>query len=237
MSTMMDECDKGDEEPPSSQSIPWSILTLNFFATLALAFPFYTSYVALPQMMVSMSANLEAIQWVLTGYAIAQTVMMPTVGWLGSRLGNRRLFVLCLLLTTVGTTGSALAWSTNSLVFFRILQGAGAGPLSPLSIALMFDSFPADQRGLALGLNTANWAIGALIALPLGGYLIEVVSWRTIFLVGLPLGLVSLVMAWGAPRTPDDASWALGRLGFPHHGPVPGTLIVRAQSRALPGLG
>jgi hypothetical protein len=76
-----DECDGGDEEPPQSQTIPWSILILNFFATLALAFPFYTSYVALPQMMVSMNANLDEIQWVLTGYAIAQTVMMPTVGW------------------------------------------------------------------------------------------------------------------------------------------------------------
>jgi EmrB/QacA subfamily drug resistance transporter len=210
MQKTMDECDKGDEEPPLSQPIPWSILILNFFATLALAFPFYTSYVALPQMMVSMSANLEEIQWVLTGYAIAQTVMMPTVGWLGSRLGNRTLFVLCLLLTTVGTACSGLAWSTNSLVFFRILQGAGAGPLSPLSMAIMFDAFPSDKRGLALGLNTANWAIGALISLPLGGYLIDAVSWRTIFLVGLPLGVVSLVLAWGA--LPNGKTMRYGRL-------------------------
>jgi DHA2 family multidrug resistance protein len=192
----MEVYDKDDEEPPLSPPIPWAILILNFFATLALAFPFYTSYVALPQMMVSMSANLEEIQWVLTAYAIAQTVMMPTVGWLGSRIGNRQLFALCLLLTTIGSTFSGLAWSTASLVFFRILQGAGAGPLSPLSMAIMFDAFPPDKRGLALGLNTANWAVGALIALPLGGYLIEMVSWRLIFLVGLPLGMISLVMAW-----------------------------------------
>jgi EmrB/QacA subfamily drug resistance transporter len=206
----MEARDKGDDEPLISQPIPWAILILNFLATLALAFPFYTSYVALPRMMVSMSANLDDIQWVLTAYAIAQTVMMPTVGWLGSRLGNRRLFVLCLLLTTIGSTCSGLAWSTGSLIFFRILQGAGAGPLSPLSMVIMFDAFPADKRGLALGFNTANWAIGALIALPLGGYLIEAVSWRTIFLAGLPLGVVSLVMAWGA--LPEGKTVRQGRL-------------------------
>ncbi|HXH10835.1 MAG TPA: DHA2 family efflux MFS transporter permease subunit [Alphaproteobacteria bacterium] len=208
----METYDKGDEEPPLSPPVPWAILILNFFATLALAFPFYTSYVALPQMMVSMSANLEEIQWVLTAYAMAQTVMMPTVGWLGSRLGSRRLFALCLLLTTAGSTFSGLAWSTESLVFFRMLQGAGAGPLSPLSMAIMFDAFPPDKRGLALGFNTAYWAVGALIALPLGGYLIETVSWRTIFLVGLPLGVISLVMAWVA--LPCRASATAGGLDY-----------------------
>jgi EmrB/QacA subfamily drug resistance transporter len=213
----MDECDKGDEEPSSSPPRPWAVLILNLFATLALAFPCYTSYVALPPLMLSMGASLEAIQWVLTAYTIAQTVMMPTVGWLGNRLGNRRLFVLCVLLTTVGATGSGLAWSLEALLVFRILQGAGAGPLS---MAIMFDAFPPDKRGLALGLNTANWAIGALISLPLGGYLIEAVSWRAIFLVGLPLGAISLAMAWGVlppRRSPGHARldvWGLLTLGL-----------------------
>jgi EmrB/QacA subfamily drug resistance transporter len=211
----MEECDKGDDEPPISQPIPWAILMMNFLATLALAFPFYTCYVALPQMMVSMRANLDQIQWVLSAYAIAQTVMMPMVGWLGNRIGTRNLFALCLLLTTVGSMFSGLSWSTGSLIFFRVLQGAGAGPLSPLSMAIMFDSFPADKRGLALGLNTAYWAIGALIALPLGGYLIEAVSWRGIFFVGLPLGVLSLAMTvWALPQRQTSAHGSLDAWGF-----------------------
>lgn len=121
--------------------------------------------------------------------------MMPTVGWLGNRLGNRHLFVLCLLLTRIGSTCSGLSWSTSSLVFFRILHGAGAGPLSPLSRAILFETFLANKRGLALGLISANWAIGALISLPLGGYLIEAVGWRASFFAGLPLGALSLGMA------------------------------------------
>jgi EmrB/QacA subfamily drug resistance transporter len=162
-----------------------------------------------------MRANLDQIHWVLTAYAIAQTVMMPTVGWLGNRIGNRNLFALCLLLTTVGSTFSGLSWSTGSLIFFRVLQGAGAGPLSPLSMAIMFDSFPTDKRGLALGLNTAYWAIGALIALPLGGYLIEAVSWRAIFFVGLPLGVLSLAMAmWALPQRPTSTHRSLDAWGF-----------------------
>jgi MFS transporter, DHA2 family, multidrug resistance protein len=96
----MQASDKGDEEPLISQPIPWGILLLNFLATLALAFPFYTSYVALPQMMVSMSANLDEIQWVLTAYAIAQTVMMPMVGW-------RTIFLIGLPL---GVVSIGVAW-------------------------------------------------------------------------------------------------------------------------------
>jgi EmrB/QacA subfamily drug resistance transporter len=173
-------------------------MLLNFTATLSLAFPFYSAYVALPRMMVTMSANLDDIQWVFTGFSIAQTVMMPLVGWLSNRLGLRRFFMLCLLGTIVGSIGSGLAWNTTMLISCRILQGMGAGPLAPLSTVIMFDAFPPGRRGLALGINSTNWAIGALIALPLGSYLIETIGWRTIFFCGVPWGLLSLVLAWRA---------------------------------------
>src|SRR5262245_40943312 len=163
---------KVDTTPLQSAAIPWLVVLLNFMATLSLAFPFYTSYVALPKIMLSMSANLDEIQWIYTAYSIAQTVVMPTVGWLGSRLGTRHLFMGCLFLCTVGMLGCGLAWSTTTLIACRIVQGIGAGLLSPLTVVMMFEAFPLEQRGLALGLNNATWAIGALLALPLGGYLI-----------------------------------------------------------------
>jgi DHA2 family multidrug resistance protein len=195
----------------SSATIPWMVVLINCMATLSLAFPFFTSYIALPAMMRSMSATLDSIQWVLTAFSIAQTAVMPIVGWLGSRLGNRRLFVLCLSLTTLGSLGCGLAWSTGSLVGFRVLQGLGAGLLAPLVTVIMFDAFPAGKRGLALGVNSTNWALGALLALPLGGYLIEASSWRTLFFLGIPWGVLSVAMAWRylpqqtdpAPRTLD----------------------------------
>jgi EmrB/QacA subfamily drug resistance transporter len=206
---------KAETIPVQSSAMPWTVVLLNFMATLSLAFPFYTSYVALPKIMLSMSANLDEIQWVFTAYSIAQTVVMPTVGWLGCRLGTRHLFMGCLLLTTVGMLGCGLSWSTSALIVFRVVQGVGAGLLSPLTVVIMFEAFPREKRGLALGFNNATWAIGALLALPLGGYLIEAVSWRTIFFLGVPWGVIGLGMAWWSlPQRPDLTIRRLDGWGF-----------------------
>jgi DHA2 family multidrug resistance protein len=193
--------------PPqlAAPSSPWAIMLMNFLLTLSLAFPFYSSYVALPRMMVAMRANLDTIQWVLTAFAIAQTVMMPMVGWLSARFGMRSLFMLCLGCTLVGSVGCGLAWDAGSLIGFRILQGLGSGPLAPLSTVILFDAFPPGQRGTALGLNSTNWAIGALLALPVGGYIIETLSWRAIFFCGVPWGLISLALAWRLLPPDSDA--------------------------------
>ena len=180
----------------ATPALPWGIVLMNFLLTLSLAFPFYSSYIALPRMMVDMRANLDTMQWVLTAFAIAQTVMMPTVGWLSARLGMRHLFMLCLGCTLVGSVGSGLAWDAGTLIVCRILQGLGSGPLAPLSTVILFDAFPPGQRGIALGMNSTNWAIGALLALPLGGYLVETLSWRAIFFCGVPWGVISLALAW-----------------------------------------
>ena len=191
-------------------AVPWAILLMNFLLTLSLAFPFYSSYVALPRMMVEMRANLDTMQWVLTAFAIAQTVMMPMVGWLSTRFGMRHLFMLCLACTLVGSVGCGLAWDTGSLIVFRVLQGLGSGPLAPLSTVILFDAFPPGQRGIALGLNSTNWAIGALLALPLGGYLIETLSWRAIFFCGVPWGVLSLALAWrGLPQDSEARQYRL----------------------------
>jgi DHA2 family multidrug resistance protein len=189
----------------ATPAIPWGIVVMNFLLTLSLAFPFYSSYVALPRMMVDMRANLDTMQWVLTAFAIAQTVMMPTVGWLSARFGMRQLFMLCLLCTLAGSVGSGLAWDAGSLIVFRVLQGLGSGPLAPLSTVILFDAFPPGRRGLALGMNSTNWAIGALLALPLGGYLIETLSWRAIFFCGVPWGVISLALAWHLLPQDSDA--------------------------------
>lgn len=178
--------------------MPWAIITGNFLATLALAFPAYTVYIALPSMMAALGADLATMQWVLTASTMAQTVMMPMVGWLSNHFGTRKLFLGCLLLTLGGALGSGLAWNPGMLIACRILQGMGSGPLAPLVSVVVFEAFPVDKRGLALGLNSTNWAIGALLALPVGGYFIEMVSWRIIFFSGIPCGLLSLLLLWRA---------------------------------------
>lgn len=175
--------------------IPWGIIALNLLATISLAFPFYTTYIALPRMMVTMRVNLDTMQWVLTGFSMAQTVMMPMVGWFTNRFGLRNFFVACLGLTIAGSVGCGLAWNVSMLIGWRIVQGLGAGPLSALASVIMFEVFPSEKRGLALGVISANWALGALMALPLGGYLIEALNWRAIFFFGVPCGVVSLILS------------------------------------------
>ena len=120
--------------------------------------------VAIPSMMSSLSTDLDRIQWVQTGYQIIQAVLIPAVGWLGARLGTKRLFILSTLIFTIGSVLCGLAWDINSLIFFRILQGIGGGPINPLSMSIMYSTFPPDKRGLAMGLNNFCHSFGPVMA-------------------------------------------------------------------------
>jgi DHA2 family multidrug resistance protein len=139
--------------------------------------------VAIPSMMSSLSTDLDRIQWVQTGFQIVQVILIPAVGWLGARLGTKQLFILSTLLFTIGSVLCGLAWDVNSLIFFRILQGIGGGPINPLSMSIMYSAFPPDKRGLALGLNNFSHSFGPAIAPALGGHLIEILNWRAIFFI------------------------------------------------------
>jgi EmrB/QacA subfamily drug resistance transporter len=147
--------------------------------------------VAIPSMMSSLSTDLDRIQWVQTGYQIIQAVLIPAVGWLGTRLGTKRLFILSTLTFIAGSALCGLAWDVHSLIFFRILQGIGGGPITPLGMSILYSTFPPDKRGLAMGLYNFSFSFGPAIAPALGGHLIEVLNWRAIFYINVPVGLLS----------------------------------------------
>ncbi len=147
--------------------------------------------VAVPSMMSSLSADLDRIQWVQNAYQITQAVLMPAVGWLGARLGTKRLFLLSTLIFITGSALCGLAWDAPSLIFFRILQGVGGGPIVPLGMSILYSAFPPAKRGLAMGLYNFSFSFGPAIGPALGGHLIEVLSWRAIFYMNVPVGLVS----------------------------------------------
>ena len=98
--------------------------------------------VAIPSMMSSLGTDLDRIQWVQTAYQIIQAVMIPAVGWLGSRLGTKRLFLLSTLTFLAGSALSGMAWDIHSLIFFRIIQGIGGGPITPLGMSILYSTFP-----------------------------------------------------------------------------------------------
>ncbi len=171
--------------------------------------------VILPQLMTSLRADLDQVQWVLTGAGIAQTVVMPMVGWLSSLMGHRVLYLGSLGLFCVGSVLSGLAWSIESLIGFQILSGIGVGLMQPMIMAMMYQIFPPNQRGLALGLSMIGWSVGPAIGPILGGYLVQVFNWRAAFYAALPLGIGGLICAFFfLPNLPRPTRKAVDQIGL-----------------------
>ena len=154
-----------------------------------------TTNLILAELMTSMRVELYHIHWVITAFSIARTITIPALGWLSGRFGPRNLYLICLGTFTFGLMGSAIAWDWPSLLFFRIITGAGGGMIPPLSMAIFYQIFPPEQRGMALGLSLMGWSIGPSIGPLSGGYLLEFASWRVVYLMMLPMSALGLILA------------------------------------------
>ncbi|MBI4524892.1 MAG: DHA2 family efflux MFS transporter permease subunit [Deltaproteobacteria bacterium] len=187
--------------PPSAPRSPtydhkWAICLTLFLGTLSVALSATAVDIAIPTIMSSLGSSLNKIQWVLTGFMITRTALLPSVGWLGDRLGDRGLFILSTSVFTLGSFLCGMSWSADSLIFFRIIQAIGAGPLIGVAMAIMYEAFPPQERGLAMGLFMTGWSLGPFFGPLLGGYLTEHVHWRAIFYINIPVGLLSIVAAF-----------------------------------------
>jgi EmrB/QacA subfamily drug resistance transporter len=173
------------------------------------------SNVVLPQIMASLRVDLDEAQWILTGQGIAQTVVMPMVGWLTSLTGHRTLYLGSLVLFCAASVFSGMAWSIESLTFFQVVSGLGVGIMQPLMAAILYQIFPPNQRGLALGLSMVGWSFGPAIGPILGGYLVEVFNWRAAFYVSVPIGIAGLVCAlFYLPALPRPSRKAMDQVGL-----------------------
>ncbi len=152
--------------------------------------------IAFPKIMTSLRVDLGVMQWVQTGYMIMQAVIMPSVGWVGARLGNRRVYLLALGVFVSGSALSGLAWDVSSLIAFRLVQAVGGGLLFPTSQVILFETFPEEKRGLAMGVSSLGFSLGPMMGPVLGGYLIEHASWRAVFYINVPVGIVGLILAY-----------------------------------------
>ena len=150
--------------------------------------------VSLPHIAGSLSATVDEATWVLTSYLVANAVILPITGWLANYIGRKRLLLMVVTGFTLSSVCCGLAPSLPALILFRVLQGTTGGGLQPLSQAVLLEEFPANERGKAMAL----WALG-IVAAPilgptLGGWLTDTYSWRWVFYINLPIGLLSLVM-------------------------------------------
>jgi DHA2 family multidrug resistance protein len=149
---------------------------------------------AIPRIMAAFGTDLATAQWVATTFLIARTLMVPVLGWLGGFLGNRNLFIAILIGFVLTSIGCGLAVDIHMLIFFRLVQGFILGPIEGLTAVLMVQAFPPEQRGMAIGLRSIGWSAGQIVSFTLGGYFLEHLSWRMIFFLGIPSGIVSAIL-------------------------------------------
>ncbi|MFC1811888.1 DHA2 family efflux MFS transporter permease subunit [Thermodesulfobacteriota bacterium] len=151
--------------------------------------------VALPKIMAAFGVNVDKIQWVVTAYMIAMAILMPSVGWLSARIGNKTLFMASLIVFTVASCFCGAAWNVDALILFRIIQGVGAGALMPIAMVIIFETFPPEERGLAMGVYGIGATFGPAIGPTLGGYMTDHFSWHLIFYINVPIGIVGIALA------------------------------------------
>jgi EmrB/QacA subfamily drug resistance transporter len=167
------------------------------FGPLVLNFSSTTVNVAIDELMGRFDAPLSTIQWVVTGYLLALALVLPSFRWAVELLGSRRLYVGCLLAFTATSALCAFAWSAQSLVAFRIVQGAVGGLLAPLAQTLIAQLAGPKRMGRAVSIVSIPVLVAPLLGPVLGGLLIQKLSWRWLFLFNAPIGLVG---AWFAHR-------------------------------------
>jgi len=173
---------------------PWVVAMAVMFATFMEVLDTTVVNVSLPHIASSMSATTEEATWTLTSYLVANAIILPMTGWLASVFGRKRLLMISTAGFTIASFFCGAAPNLASLVVFRIIQGATGGALQPLSQAVLLESFKPEERGRAMGF----WGLGIVVAPILGpvfgGWLTENYSWRWIFYINLPVGIVSLIM-------------------------------------------
>lgn len=151
--------------------------------------------VAIPTMMGNLGATLEDISWVVTGYIIANAIVLPLSGWMGSQFGRRRYYITCILIFTLTSVACGLAPNLTTLVVFRIIQGLAGGALLPTSQALIQEQFPKEKAGTASAIYGMSVMIGPTLGPTLGGFLTDTYGWRSIFNINLPIGLATALLA------------------------------------------
>jgi MFS transporter, DHA2 family, multidrug resistance protein len=193
---------------------PWIVAIAVMCATFMEVLDTTVVNVSLPHIAGNLSATVDEATWVLTSYLVANAIVLPITGWLASRFGRKNLLMMSVVGFTISSFCCGLAPNLPFLVIFRILQGASGGCLQPLSQAVLLEAFPADQRGKAM----AFWGFGIVVAPVLGpvmgGWLTDNYSWRWVFYINIPVGVLSILMTQRYIFDPPYLSRLKGRIDY-----------------------
>jgi EmrB/QacA subfamily drug resistance transporter len=177
------------------RSNPWAMLVVLVLGFFMILLDTTIVNIAIPNIMTSLDASLDQILWVINSYILVYAVLLISAGRLGDIYGQRNLFVGGLLLFTVASALCGLAQDTNQLIAARVIQGIGGAFLTPQTLAILTGIFPADRRGVAFGIWSAVAGLAAAAGPTLGGFIVTHWSWRWIFYVNLPLGIITMILA------------------------------------------
>ncbi|MDA8168985.1 MAG: DHA2 family efflux MFS transporter permease subunit [Nitrospiraceae bacterium] len=193
----------------------WLIAVTVMAGTIMSALDTSIVNVALPYMKGNLGASVEEITWVATGYILSNVIIMPIIGMLSARFGRKRLYTASVALFTASSMLCGLSWSLSSLVFFRILQGAGGGALIPLAQAILREAFPPEEQGLAMGVYGFGVVLGPAFGPTIGGWLTDNYSWPWIFYINVPIGILNLVLISRFLHDPPYLKREKGKVDFP----------------------
>jgi len=179
---------------PDGTINPWVIAVTVTLATFMEVLDTSIANVALPHIAGNLSAGADESTWVLTSYLVSNAIVLPLSGWLSGLIGRKRFYMSCVALFTVSSFLCGLAPSLGVLVLFRILQGAGGGGLQPSEQAILNDTFPLAKRGMAFAVYGIAVVVAPTIGPWLGGWITDNFSWRWIFYINVPVGIISLLL-------------------------------------------
>jgi MFS transporter, DHA2 family, multidrug resistance protein len=174
---------------------PWMVALSVMLATFMVVLDSSIANVALPHIAGSLSASTDESTWVLTSYLVSNAIMLPASSWIARRIGRKRLLMLSILLFTGASVLCGVALNMPMLIVARIIQGAGGGGMQPLAQSILLESFPADKQGKAMAVYGVGIVVAPVIGPTLGGWITDSYSWRWIFYINVPVGLLALFMA------------------------------------------
>ena len=211
---------------------PWVVAAIVVVPTFMEILDTTIANVALRYISGGLSAAQSDSEWVITSYLAANAIVLPITGWLSARLGRRNYFLICIAVFTLASALCGFATSLTQMILFRIIQGLAGGGLQPCSQGVLLDAFPEEKQGTAMTLFGVAAILGPIVGPTLGGWLCVNYDWRWIFLINVPIGVLSLIAAYRRGRGSRVPQARAGRTQ-----PPAAQLRLHRPERAGPGYG
>ena len=182
---------------------PWLVAAVVIIPTFMEVLDTTIAVVALRYIAGGLSATVDDGEWVITSYLAANAIILPITGWLSARLGRRNYFLMSIAVFTLASGLCGMATSLGQLIAFRVLQGLAGGGLQPSSQSVLLDAFPVEKQGTAMTLFGLAALLAPVVGPTLGGWITDSYSWRWVFYINVPVGLLAFAACYALLRDPD----------------------------------